>query len=435
MTLDGPLGAGPGFDWADPYAAGLLVVGLAVFAAIGALSHEDDRAFSASLIYLALGLAAAVVIGLSGIDWLVPREDAELIERLSELAVVIALFSTGLKLDRPLQLRAWGSVARLLVVTMPLTIAAVAAYGVWVMGLPVAAAILLASALAPTDPVLAGDIGVGPPGEADETEPKFAVTAEAGLNDDLAFPFVVLALFVSGRPGAGWLPEWVLADVVYAVLAGVGIGAVGGYAIAAVLLPLRDRRLVREEFDGWIPIASVLVVYAVAELASSYGFLAAFAAGIAFRRYERDHEAHQAVHRGSEVAEKFGELAVILLLGSMVTLSGLGQPGWRGWLLCALLLLVIRPLAVAVAFVRSGLGPRERLFLGWFGVRGIGSLYYVAAALSYGVLRTDEENLVFWTVAVAILISITAHGITGTPLTRRLLRRTASRTRPGPPSR
>src|SRR5512145_426543 len=110
MTSDAPLGAGPGFDWADPYAAGLLVVGLAVFAAIGALSHEDDRAFSASLIYLALGLAAAVVIGLSGIDWLVPREDAELIERLSELAVVIALFSTGLKLDRPLQLRAWGSV-------------------------------------------------------------------------------------------------------------------------------------------------------------------------------------------------------------------------------------------------------------------------------------------------------------------------------------
>jgi NhaP-type Na+/H+ or K+/H+ antiporter len=435
MTLDGPLGAGPGFDWADPYAAGLLVVGLAVFAAIGALSHQDDRAFSASLIYLALGLAAAVVIGLSGIDWLVPREDAELIERLSELAVVIALFSTGLKLDRQLQLRAWGSVARLLAVTMPLTIAAVAAYGVWVMGLPVAAAILLASALAPTDPVLAGDIGVGPPGEGEETEPKFAVTAEAGLNDGLAFPFVVLALFVSGRPGAGWLPEWVLADVLYAVLAGVGIGAVGGYAIAAVLLPLRDRRLVRPEFDGWIPIASVLVVYAVAELASSYGFLAAFAAGIAFRRYEHDHEAHQAVHRGSEVAEKFGELAVILLLGSMVTLSGLGQPGWRGWLLCALLLLVIRPLAVAVAFVRSGLGARERLFLGWFGVRGIGSLYYVAAALSYGVLRTDEENVVFWTVAVAILISVTAHGITGTPLTRRLLHRTASRTRWRPPSR
>ena len=363
MASIGLLAAGPGLDWADPYAAGLLVVGLAVFAAIGALSHQADRAFSASLIYLGIGLAAAIVIGLTGLDWLVPREDAELIERLSELAVVIALFSTGLKLDRSLRPRDWGSVARLLVLTMPLTIAAVAAYGVWVMGLPLAAAILLASALAPTDPVLAGDIGVGPPGEEDESETRFAVTAEAGLNDGLAFPFVVLALFVSGRPGAGWLPEWILADVVYAVLVGVAIGAAGGYAIAALLLPLRDRRLVLPELDGWVPIAAVLVVYGVAELASAYGFLAAFAAGIAFRRYERDHDAQQGVHRGSETAEKFGELAVILLLGSMVTLSGLGQPGWRGWLLCAVLLLLIRPLAVAVAFVGSRLDRRERLFL------------------------------------------------------------------------
>ena len=417
------LAAGPGFDWADPYAGALVVVGLAVFAGIGALSHQRDRAFSASVVYLAVGLGAAAVIGLAGIDWLVPRQDAELIERLSELAVVVALFATGLKLDRPLRPRAWGSVARLLAITMPLTIAAVALYGVSVMGLPLAAAILLASALAPTDPVLAGDIGVGPPGEREEREPNFAITAEAGLNDGLAFPFVVLALFVSGRPGAAWLPEWALADVLYAVLAGVAIGAAGGWAIAALVVPLRDRRLVRPELDGWIPVAAVLVVYGAAELASSYGFLAAFAAGISFRRYERDHEVHQGVHRGAEVAEKFGELAVILLLASMVTLSGLGQPGWKGWLLCGLLLLVIRPLAVAVAFVGSGLGPRERLFLGWFGVRGIGSLYYVAAALSYGVLQTDEENLVFWTVAVAILLSILAHGVTGTPLAGRLAAR------------
>jgi len=422
MTFPWVLAAGPGFDWADPYAAALLVAGLAVFAAIGALSHQADRAFSASLIYLAVGLASAVVIGLAGIDWLVPRRDAELIERLSELAVVIALFSTGLKLDRTLRLAAWGSVVRLLLITMPLTIAAVAAYGVWAMGLPLAGAILLAGALAPTDPVLAGDIGVGPPGEDHESETRFAITAEAGLNDGLAFPFVVLALFVAGQPGASWLPEWVLVDVVYAVVAGVAIGAIGGFAIAALLLPLRDRRLVLPELDGWIPIAVVLVVYGASELASAYGFLAAFAAGIAFRRYERDHEAHQGVHRGAEVVEKFGELAVILLLGSMVTLSALAQPGWDGWLLCAVLLLAIRPLAVLVAFLGSRLDRGERAFLGWFGVRGIGSLYYVSAALSYGVLQTDDENRVFWTVAVVILVSITVHGITGTPLSRRLRR-------------
>ena len=427
MTASALLAAGPGFDWADPYAAALLAGGLAVFAAIGALSHQNDRAFSSSLIYLAIGLVTASVIGLTGIEWLVPRHDAELIERVSELAVVIALFSTGLKLDRALRPRAWGSVVRLLAITMPLTIAALAVYGIWAMGLPLAGAILLAGALSPTDPVLAGDIGVGPPGEENESETSFAVTAEAGLNDGLAFPFVVLALFISGQPGASWLPEWLLVDVLYAVSAGVAIGAVGGFAIAALLLPLRDRRLVQPEFDGWIPIAVVLVVYGLTELASAYGFLAAFAAGIAFRRYERNHQAHQGVHRGAEVAEKFGELAVILLLGSMVTLSGLTEPGWEGWLLCAVLLLVIRPVTVAIAFLGSQLDRRERAFLGWFGVRGIGSLYYVAAALSYGVFQTDEENRIFWTVAVVILVSITLHGITGTPFIRRLRRSDAAR--------
>ena len=198
---------GPGLDWADPYAILLVVIGFSVFAAIAALSHEHDRAFSASLIYLVLGLGAAAVIELAGIDWLSPTGDAQVIERVSELAVVLALFSTGLKLDRPLGPRSWASVWRLLGIAMPLTILAVALLGVGVMGLPLAGAVLLAAALAPTDPVLAGDLGVGPPGEEDEREPNFAITGEAGLNDGLAFPFVILALFIAGRPGTGWVGE------------------------------------------------------------------------------------------------------------------------------------------------------------------------------------------------------------------------------------
>ena len=154
----------PGSQFGDWYAVGLAFVGIAVFAAIGALSHEHERAFSASLIYLGLGLVAAAVIQVLDVRWLDPVDDAEVIERLSEVVVTIALFSAGLKLDRRLGWRGWGSVLRLLGLVMPLTIVLVAGYGVGVMGLSLAAAIVLGGALAPTDPVLAGDIGVGHPG-------------------------------------------------------------------------------------------------------------------------------------------------------------------------------------------------------------------------------------------------------------------------------
>jgi sodium/hydrogen antiporter len=414
----------PGFHLGDVYVLGLAFLGLAVFAAVGALSNQEERAFSAALIYLALGLAAAVVIRLLDVPWLDPLEDAQIVERLAELAVVVALFSTGLKLDRELSWSAWSSVARLLAVVMPLTIAAVALFGGLVMGLSLAGAIVLGAALAPTDPVLAGDIGVGPPGEEDEREPNFAVTAEAGLNDGLAFPFVYLGLFLAlDARGEGWLVEWLLADVVYAIAAGLAIGAAGGYALAGAVVRLRDRRLLAVELDGWVAVAAVLLVYGVAELAGGYGFLAAFAGGLGFRRYERDHELNERVHEGAEVVEKFTELAAILLLGSMVTLAGWAEAGWAGAALAPLLLLAIRPLAVAVGFAGSGLPRRERLFLGWFGVRGVGSLYYAAAAIATGLLAAEEAETIFWAVAACVVASIVAHGVTGSIGVRRLARR------------
>jgi NhaP-type Na+/H+ or K+/H+ antiporter len=346
------------------------------------------------------------------------------VERLAEFALIVALFSTGLKLDRRLSWREWGSVVRLLGIVMPLTIAAVALFGGFAMGLSLAAAIVLGAALAPTDPVLAGDVGVGPPGEEDEREPHFAVTAEAGLNDGLAFPFVTLGLFLAteGR-GGGWVAEWILADVVYAVAVGVAVGALGGWLLAAGVLRLRAKGLLAHELDGWVAVGAVLVLYGAAELAGGLGFLAAFAGGLGFRRYERDHEANERVHQGAEVVEKFSELAAILLLGSMVTLAGWSEAGWAGAALAPLLLFAIRPLTVFVAFVGSGITARERAFLGWFGVRGVGSLYYVAAAIATGLLTVDEAQSVFWAIAVCVVASIVVHGITGSPFAGRLARR------------
>jgi NhaP-type Na+/H+ or K+/H+ antiporter len=425
------LAAGPGFDFLDTFDLGVLFIGVAVFAAVGALSHQHERAFSASLIYLALGAAGAVAIGTLDIDWIDPVADATLIEHLTEAALVIALFSAGLKLDRPLTFRDWSTVARLLLLAMPLTIAALALLGGALLGLSTAAALLLGAALAPTDPVLAGDIGVGPPGDEDEHEPSFALTAEAGLNDGLAAPFVLAGVLVAEQQ-ADWTLEWLAADVVYAIAVGIAVGAATGTLAAWSVKRLRSRALLDATFDGFHAIATALVIYGIVEVLAGYGFLGAFAGGIAFRRYEHDHEMNATVHEGAERIEKLLELAVILLLGSMLTFAGLERPGWEGWLLAVLLLAVIRPLACLLALVGSRMDhPQEKAFVAWFGVRGVGTLYYLALIVSSHALAGDEQELLVWTCIAAVLISIAVHGVTAGPSLRALLvRQRPARGRP-----
>jgi sodium/hydrogen antiporter len=427
------LSAGAGFDFLDTFDLGVLFVGLAVFAAVGALSHQHERAFSASLIYLGLGAAAAVAIGWLDVGWIDPVADAEVIEHLAEAALVLALFSAGLKLDRPLTFRDWSSVTRLLVLAMPLTIAAVALLGDALLGLSASAAVLLGAALAPTDPVLAGDIGVGPPGHEDEHEPNFALTAEAGLNDGLAAPFVLAGVFLAEESGGDWALEWLAADVLYAVAVGLAIGAGAGTLAAWSVKQLRSREMLAADFDGFHAIATALVTYGLVELAGAYGFLGVFAGGIAFRRYEHDHEINLTVHEGAERLEKLLELAVILLLGSMLTTAGLSVPGWEGWLLAALLLVVVRPAACLISLVGSRMDHAgEKAFVAWFGVRGVGTLYYVALIVTSGALAGREQELVVWTCMAAVLISIVVHGMTAGPSLRRLVVRQRPARRPAP---
>ncbi len=408
----------PGIGAPDLYVVAVAFAGLAVLVAILALTHHGGRSFSPALVYLGMGALGAVGVALLDAPWLTVTGDAAVIERISEIAVVVALFATGLRIDHALVLREWRSTVLLLGVVMPVTIAAVAVLGVWVVGLSAGAAIVLAASLAPTDPVLAGDLGVPAPGEGDRSEPAFALTSEAGLNDGLAFPFVFLGLVVASGGGVASYAEWLAADVVYAVAAGVAIGALVGRGIAAAAVRLRDRGLLASGLDGWAAVGAVLAIYGVAEIAGAYGFLAAFAGGIAFRRYERDHEYNDGVHAGAEALERALELTMILFLGSLLTLGGLGTAGWEAGLLAAALILVIRPLATMVGLRGSRLRGRERLYVGLFGIRGIGSVYYASAALGSGLLATGEAGTVLWTVLVVVCISIVVHGLSATPLTR-----------------
>ena len=202
-------------------------------------------------------------------------------------------------------------------------------------------------------------------------------------------------------------------------MAGVAVGAAIGFGIAWSIVRLRDRELLIGALDGWVGVGAALLVYGVAETLGAYGFLAVFAGGLAFRRYERDHEVNAGVHNGAEVVEKFGELAVILLLGSMLTLDGLGAPGVAGWGLAALTVFVLRPLTVNLALVGSRLRrPGERAFLAWFGVRGVGTLFYAATIAAAGAIPADERELVVWTAIACVILSVVVHGVTAGPLNR-----------------
>jgi NhaP-type Na+/H+ or K+/H+ antiporter len=407
----------------DPFALALLGFGLALFVAIGALSHQHERAFSASLLYLLLGLAAAGLLSALDIRAIDPLRQPHILQRVAEVSLVIAVFATGLRLEGDLRWRTWRSVAILIGVVMPLSIAAVAAFGVAAMGLSLGGALILGAVLAPTDPVLAGDVGVGSPGESDlQGEPRFSLSAEAGLNDGLASPFVVLGILVAEGGLQHHLGEFIAADVLYGVIAALVVGGVGGYLIAAVALRLRSHQLIDDKLDLYVAVPAGLALYGLAEVAGAYGLVAVFAAGVAFRRYESGHEFSEHVHTGAEVVEKFGELVVILLLGSVVTLAGLSAPGLAGWLLAPVLLLVIRPALVGALLVRSGLSLAQRAFLAWFGVRGVAALYYVSLVIAAGVVNGSQAAMLFWTTAACVMVSIVLHGVTATAVSGRLLR-------------
>ncbi len=410
-----------GFKVADPFALAVIGFGIALFAAIGALSHQRDRVFSASVIYLALGLIAAGALSLLGNSPIDPVRDTGLVEHVTELALILAVFSTGLAIDRRLSWRGWRQVAGLIGIVLPLSIAAIALFGVLAMGLSMGAAIVLGAALGPTDPVLAGDVGLDAPSTAPEGDARFNLGTEAAMNDGFAAPFVLLGIFVAGQGGTDWVAEWATADVLYAILVGAVLGGGCGYGFGALAVRLRDAQMLDLRLDFYFAVPSALVVYGCAEFLGAYGFLAAFCAGVAFRRYDFDHEHNRHVYEGAEVIEKFGELVVILLLGTMVTSGALQVPGLAGWLLAPLLIIVIRPVLVMGLFARSRMNLRERAFVAWFGVRGVAALYYAAVVIGADVLAPAEEATVFWTAAVCVMVSIVIHGLSATTAMRRLL--------------
>ena len=394
----------------DAYELAILLVGLALLGAAWVPHLVQRNALTFPILYVALGaLVYTLPLPLPAPD---PVRYPVIAERLTELTVLVALVGVGLRIDTRFGWRRWALTWRLLGITMPLTILA----GLWLvqvwLGYGVATALLLGAVLAPTDPVLAGDVQVHGPGEGGEDPVRFALTSEGGFNDSLAFPFVwlavALALASAGEP-MDW-GRWLALDLLWRVLGGAAVGVLVGYALMHLIFRSERKPTLSRSSDGLTALAIMLIVYGVAELCHTYGFLAVFVAALAVRQKESDHDYHAVLDSFAQQCEKLLTALMLLLFGGALASGILSDLSWRDVVFALVFVLVVRPLAGWLGLVGASLSTRERWAIAVFGVRGIGSLYYLAFAMNQADFRDADE---LWAVVcLVVVLSILLHGLT-----------------------
>ena len=407
---------------------------------------------STSMLYVLVGVAVSpLAFGLSS---LTPASHAKLVEHTAEVVVLLSLFTAGLKMSLGLKDGRWLLPVRLAVISMLVTVACIAAAGTWLLGLSLGAAVLLGGILAPTDPVLASEVELENADDRDRL--RFSLTGEAGMNDGTAFPIVLLGLGLLGLHelgSFGW--RWFSLNVVWGAVCGIGVGATLGTLVGRMVLYLRRTHKEATGLDNFLALGLIGLSYGVAQLANGLGFLAVFAAGVALRRIEQQetraatpvagngapapaavvekaavdpdprHAQRAAVHPQhapaylahavstfNEQIERIGEVAAVIVIGMMLWAIEWHQVRW--WFI-VMLLVLIRPLSVLVGLAGTNTLWSQRTLIGWFGIRGIGSLYYVMYAVNHGLAPEVSNTLLALTLS-AVVASITLHGISVTPL-------------------
>ncbi|KON80331.2 cation:proton antiporter [Azoarcus sp. PA01] len=400
---------------------------------------------TAAIIYLAVGLVVGpTVLNLFHFN---PLKESALLEVLTEAAVLISLYAAGVKMPVPVSLARWRAPILLAFASMAVTVGLIAAFGHYALGLPLGAAVLLGAILAPTDPVLATDVQTRHPGDRDRL--RFTLTCEAGMNDGSAFPFVMLGLGLLGLHELGEFGlRWAVVDVVWATLAGLAIGVACGVAMAHVVARLHRTAAAHGLLDDFLGLGLIGIVYGLSVMASAWGFLAVFFAAVALRQTERklagaapdkadrlqtgEGGGHAApVHdvptlsEGSlifkEHLERLSELLLILLIGGTLFVDSWS---WRAVGMALFLFLVARPLSVMIGLIGTRTPWRIRGLAGWFGVRGIGSLYYLMYAIQHGLPEDVALELIHMTLIV-VTLSVIFHGTSVKPLMERFWPRPA----------
>lgn len=404
--------------------------------------------FTSSIMYLVVGVAAGpIFLNLFHFD---PLNQSAQLELLTEIAVLISLFSAGVKMPVPVKLSRWRPPIMLAWVAMSITVGMVAIFASYVLGLPIGAGVLLGAILAPTDPVLATDVQSRHPGDNDHF--RFTLTSEAGMNDGSAFPFVMLGMGLLGLHEIGdFGTQWIFLDVLWATSAAIGIGVIGGTALAHLGWMLRGQDPKHEVLDDLVGLGLIAVVYGLSISVNAWGFLTVFFAGVALRQtenkltstkrmeLERDQAEVQEVElqepKAASVSveselppkisaetlifeehlERLSELLLVFLIGGMLSVQFFN---WQTITLAAFLFTVARPISVFLSLVCTSTTWRLRCMTGWFGVRGIGSIYYLMYAIQHGLPEYIAKQMIQMTLVV-VTLSILIHGTSIKPLISR----------------
>ncbi|MBX7496821.1 cation:proton antiporter [Qipengyuania sp. 6B39] len=423
----------------DPRIFMFIIFGLGLVLAVGLERRLADHWLSLPLVYVAAGWAVCQLpLGLPHFNPASDGFDAITLEYVTEFIVIASLMAAGIAIDRPVSWKNWRQIWPLLVIAMPVTIAAVALLGWWALGLAPASAILLGAALAPTDPVLARSVQVGPPGENKRHDVRFSLTVEAGLNDGLAFPFTYLAIAAVGMTAlGGWTVQWFALDLVWRILAGCAVGWAVGRAGAWYVFereadsPIEDideesegsGRPIYSTSEGLVVLGTLLLAYGLAEVVEGYGFLAVFVGAVTARQRENRSRYHKISHHFIDQIEQIVLVAVLFGFGAMLASGVLDALTLPAALLGCALVFVIRPLAGLAAESLSFLPLPGKLAVAFLGVRGMGSIYYLA----YGQNHADfaQLDLLWATASFTILLSIVVHGIVAGPIISAVERRKA----------
>jgi sodium/hydrogen antiporter len=404
----------------DSYIVSITLIGVAALGMAWMPSITQRTHISYSIIYVLFGIA---VYGL--LDQLPKpnplRHNTEALH-LTELVVIISLMGTGLKIDQPFSFKSWAVPFRLISITMILCIGAVAWIAHRFLGFDLASSLLLGAVLAPTDPVLASDVQVGPPLEESKDNVRFSLTAEAGMNDGMAFPFTWLAVIVAMMGVEGSTENislWLSRDVLYRLVAGVTCGIGIGKLLARLVFYLPEKKNFIAIRDGFVAVSATLLVYGVTEMVKGYGFIAVFVTAITLRNYELGHRYHRKLHDFTDQIERILLAIVLILFGGSIVGGILKSLTWPMVLFSIVFVVAVRPLAGILGLLGTRhLHIKEKLAISFFGIRGMGSFFYLAFAFEAANFPLARQ---LWAiVAFIVLLSVVVHGLTATATMKKL---------------